>query len=87
MKDERIFDRICCWIQSIDKTYVYERDHFRLEHIDDGVIIKDWELDIDKPSMELLMSIDMKNYKKPIIKNSNDDIIRRLELLELKTKI
>ena len=40
MKDERIFDRICCWIQSIDKTYVYERDHFRLEHIDDGVIIK-----------------------------------------------
>ena len=84
MKDERIFDKICCWIESVDKSYVYKRENFRLEQTDDGVIITDWNLDIKKPAMNIIMSIDVSNYKKPVIKNSLEDIIRRLELLELK---
>ena len=85
MTDERIMDRVVSYIRTIDSDYVYERDHFRLEQGDDLVIIKDWSLNVKKPTMESLMKIDLKGHKKHVEKDSLQDILRRLEALELKT--
>jgi len=82
MKDDKIFDKLVCYLQTINQNYEYNTDHFRLEQTDDGIEIKNWNLPGDVPTMEIIKSVTLGGFKKNVPKNSMDDIIRRLEKLE-----
>lgn len=80
-KDPELFNKLIQWLEGEYENYEYTRDDFILVQEDNGVTIKNWNLEVKLPDYIVIESIKL---VPKIIKNSIEDIIRRLELLENK---
>lgn len=81
-----VVDKITQWIRkNFDEDYTYEGNDFRIMMNDDEELeFLFWNLNVDRPDLKIIETIDMSNYVKRFPKNSIEDIIQRLEQLEKK---
>lgn len=90
MSDERIYDKIICWLQTVYTSYEYSRADFILHESNDGIIIGDWNLDIQQPTMDFVRAINLDNFvivvPKTLIEQLQE-IVARLDEIQLRVNL